>query len=70
MYHLLFLLFELGLVEVVALEHLVDVLAEFLVVDLVVRDSVLVNQELDLLFDQVQVEENQRRSELDINAFK
>ena len=67
---MLFLLFELGLVEVVALEHLVDVLAEFLVVDLVVRDSVLVNQELDLLFDQVQVEENQRRSELDINAFK
>jgi hypothetical protein len=50
---LLFLLFELGLVEVVALEHLVDVLAELLVVDLVVRHSVLVYQELDLLFQQV-----------------
>jgi len=63
---LLFLLFELGLVEVVALEHLVDVLAELLVVDLVVRHSVLVYQELDLLFQQVQVEEDQRRSELRI----
>ena len=68
-YHQLFFFFELGLVEVIGLEDQVDVFAEVLVVDLVVRDSVLVYQELDFLFVEVQVEENKGSAELKDSLF-